>query len=212
MRTASYVTTLNSSMFKDEFILGEIVELTEKIHGSQLNLMKDEQGELTLTSKTLGSNGFIIDEDENNPYWRAVNNSGIRDALAHPLLEGLTVQIVGETIPCHKGYSYGASEPTLKVFKGILNGEQRSRLDWCLFDAAWAKLWVPLIARIPWVSSEYEALAQYANGREQVSGKELHIREGVVITPNVPRNDSEGHGLAIKYLNAKFKGSADDIS
>jgi hypothetical protein len=45
-----------------------------------------------------------------------------------------------------------------------------------------------------------------------VSGKELHIREGVVVTPVVPRNDSEGHGLAVKFLNSKFKGAATDIA
>ena len=202
-------------MFKDEFVEGEMVDLTEKVHGSQVNIMLDESGKVTLTSKYLGQAGFVIDEDPNNNYWRAAKNSGLLARLrGDTRYEGLNIQVCAEVIPCQKGFNYGCStEPTLKVFKLVIDGVPLA-LD-TVFDCEedpkryFSDLWVPRITRIPFTSAGF---AQYADGREQVSGKELHIREGVVVTPVVPRNDSEGHGLAVKFLNSKFKGAATDIA
>jgi RNA ligase (TIGR02306 family) len=209
-------------MFKDEFIEGEMVDLTEKVHGSQVNIMLDESGKVTLTSKYLGQEGFVVDEDPNNNYWRAAKNSGLlarlrcEDPKNHTPLcgctryKGLNVQVCAEMIPCQKGFSYGFKEPTLRVFKLVIGGRVIPLSEVAGNDFFFMKdIWVPYIACVPFTSAGF---AQYADGREQVSGKELHIREGVVVTPVVPRNDSEGHGLAVKYLNSKFKGAASDIA
>ena len=206
-------------MFKDEFVEGELVDLTEKVHGSQVNIMKSESGKLTLSSKYLGHEGMLIDEDPTNSYWQAVNNSGLREILGGTQWAGIagatsaTIQVVAELIPCHRKFGYGQTKPMLRIFKLIVNGVELP-LSYVLgpdspVGEAVQKLWVPFIARIPFEPSTF---AQYANGMEQVSGKELHIREGVVITPVTPRNDSEGHGLAIKFLNEKFKGAPTDFA
>jgi RNA ligase (TIGR02306 family) len=196
-------------MFKDEFTEGELVDLTEKVHGSQVNVLRSEDGVVTLTSKYLGHEGFVIDEDYTNKYWQAVKNSGLLDRLRSDTYKGKSVQVIAEAIPFHKGFSYGCTEPTVRVFKLVINGEVIP-LDKIGYSYDYfPDLWVPIIARMPFNSAVFNV---YADGREQVSGKEIHIREGVVITPVTPRLDSEGHGLAIKYLNSKFKGAPTDFA
>lgn len=193
-------------MFKDEFTEGELVDLTEKVHGSQVNIMKDEEGNITLTSKYLGHEGFLIDEDETNNYWQAVNNSGLRDILKTRYF-GDSVQVVAEMIPCQKKFGYGQVKPTVCVFKVVINGEELPITESLV--SPFKDLWVPFFATVPFDPAVFP---QFADGMEQVSGKELHIREGIVITPIMPRPDSEGHSLAIKFLNSKFKGAPTDFA
>jgi RNA ligase (TIGR02306 family) len=216
--------------FKDEFIPGEEVYVTEKLHGSQVNIMKDEKGVITLSSKYLGHDGFLIDYDLDNKYWRGLINSGLQKALLDPVFSGHSLQVIGELLPCHKGFKYGFTAPTIKYFKLILNGSQVPIAE-VLHNSKWAYFadnWVPLVGHsialvnttadnlrfLPRTGFHYFSpeLKQLAEGREQLSGQELHIKEGVVVCPVVPRNNSEGHGLAIKLLNSKFKESPTDFS
>jgi RNA ligase (TIGR02306 family) len=215
MDTTAYETRFvkhdveNFHTFKDEFVDGEPVDLTEKVNGSQINVMKDAEGGITLTSKYLGQEGLAIDEDPDNKYWRALNNSGLREEFQR--WAGANIQVIGEAIPFAKGYPYGLTEPTIRIYRLVIDGHEvpvSEVMDspvWRAFRA----VWVPFIATVPFDPMTF---AEHAKGRELVSGKELHIREGIVITPMTPRRSSEGHGLSIKWLNPKYRGSPEEIS
>ena len=117
------------------------------------------------------------------------------------------MQIFAEVFPAQGGaWKYGSDRPHLRIFRLVVDGCEVSRQS--AAPALW-ELWVPLIYQGPFVEAE---LRQLARGREQVSGRELHIREGVVVTPLLPRPAREGWNLALKIINDKFKGSDDDIS
>lgn len=52
-----------------------------------------------------------------------------------------------------------------------------------------------------------EIMDQFTNGKETISGKQLHIREGIVITPLIERYDSSLNlgrvilkNISIQYL------------
>jgi len=45
-----------------------------------------------------------------------------------------------------------------------------------------------------------------------VSGKQLHIREGVVVRPYVDRRASDGRRLALKLINPKYKETGEEIN
>jgi hypothetical protein len=48
-------------------------------------------------------------------------------------------------------------------------------------------------------------------GMETVSGKQLHIREGVVIRPYIDRCARYNTKLRLKLINPKYKESGDDF-
>lgn len=196
-------------MFGEEFVPGELVDLTEKVNGSQVNVMRSLTGDVTLTSKYLGQEGFIIDRDLDNKYWAAVHNSTIESILNS--FNEHSVQVVAEMIPCHKGFNYGQPKPTLRIFKLVIDGEEIpvSRIFNDDYWADFRKLWVPYLGQVKFDPNVFQG---FADGKEQVSGKELHIREGIVITPAVPRNNSEFRSLAVKWLNTKYKGGTEDFA
>lgn len=52
----------------------------------------------------------------------------------------------------------------------------------------------------------------FAEGKEQVSGKETHIREGGVITPKTLRRAKDGTWLQLKMINPKYKPTGEETN
>lgn len=195
-------------IFGSEFQAGEQVIGTEKIHGSQANILIEPSGTVHVTSKGLASKRFTILEDASNIYWRALRNSNLVQIVTD-CYPGRWVQIFAEAIPAQgQAWSYGAdgNRPVLRLFRIQLDG-QELRLE--QVPAELRALWVPVLYQGPF---QEETLRALAKGKEQVSGRQLHIREGIVITPATPRNSSQGWPLLLKMINDKFKGSDEDPS
>lgn len=193
-----------------EFVEGEPVVLTEKVHGSQINIIKNVANVFAVTSKGFGSKGLVIEESPTNLYWIAFNNCGIRNLLAEKL-DGRDVQLVGEVVPCQGGFTYGQQKPTIRFFRIVIGGQEITRQQLEQLGLQFlAGLWVPVIYEGPFVIDD---LIPYAEGKEQVSGKELHIREGVVVRPSIPRRAMRGSfDLQLKLINSKYKAKDDDLS
>ena len=195
-------------IFGGEFVAGEEVVATEKIHGSQANMLFRADGCIHVTSKGMASKGFEIGEDKGNIYWRALRNCRL-DQLIAESYPGQTVQAFAEVYPAQgAAWSYGAdgNRPWLRLFRLVVDGAELPRHQ---VDPAVRELWAPVLFEGPF---EEAALRVLARGKEQVSGRELHIREGIVVTPRQPRPSREGWNLALKIINEKFKGSDEDPS
>ena len=195
-------------IFGAEFVAGEEVLATEKIHGSQANMLFQPDGSIHVTSKGLASKGFAIGEDQSNIYWRALRNCRLHE-LVGECYPGQVVQLFAEVYPAQgAAWSYGAdgNRPWLRIFRLVLAGQELPRHE---VAPALRELWAPVIFEGLF---DGEALRLLAKGKEQVSGRELHIREGVVVTPRQPRPSREGWNLALKIINEKFKGSDEDPS
>lgn len=195
-------------IFAGEFVPGEAVVATEKIHGSQANLLFEPNGTIHVTSKGLASRRLAIDEDSINIYWRALRNCKLAEVVAthYP---GRLVQLFAEAFPAQgQNWSYGAdnNRPELRIFRAVIDGREMTKSDLCSELQSW---WVAVVFEGPF---DEEQLRSLAKGKEMVSGKQLHIREGIVVTPKQPRPSREGWNLALKIINEKFKGSDDDIS
>ena len=69
----------------------------------------------------------------------------------------------------------------------------------------WVKSkWVPILYRGPY--KDAPNLKELADGlKEQVSGKELHISEGIVIKPSNARYSKEGFDLQLKVISKNYK-------
>lgn len=201
----------NIRLYVNEFVQGEEVIMTEKIHGSQINILRTNTGRYYLTSKGIAKQNFAIQESEGNFYWRAFNLSGLRELLDNASWSnGHEIQLIGEAVPCQKGYDYGFTQPYIVLFRMLVDGREISiddiiNSEYCLLMVNWA----PELYRGPF---DLEVLESHAKGMETMSGKQRHIREGGVVSPVIPRYSKEGFKLFIKIINPKYKNDDEAFS
>lgn len=180
-----------------EELTGDVI-VTEKIHGTQLNYIVDRDGSEIVSSKGVLKKGLSIKEDEGNVYWQAVRNSNLYNLSF--LVPGEQVQFIGEVIPTQKGFTYGGKDKRVVLFEVVSDGEMIPYSD---LHEDIQTLWVPIFHQgsIPFP----EELEKLSKGKEQVSGKEEHIREGIVVKALNDSKAEDGTRLALKILNPKYK-------
>lgn len=214
-------------IYSEEFDPNEVVVVTEKIHGSMVMMGLSSSGEFYISSKGVLSRGLCLRESIHNTYWRAAHNCGIRK-----LLEGIaaslndhgvsfkTIQLFGEVIPVQGGnWTYGAdpNKPIVRLFDLRVDGKSQSK-DSVLQYASMAgidieNLWVPEVAS-GFTHEVFPKLPELCRGNELVSGRSLHIREGVVVRPRFDRYASDGTRLMVKVINPAYakKETGEEVS
>lgn len=197
-----WVDIENIQRYPDIFTPGEPVVLAEKLHGSAclLTHLADED-RVYVTSKGFGAKSLALKEDPRNLYWRATRGHGVAEAAAR-LAERLGARRVGVF-----GEVYGAGVQDLTYGAD----GRRETLGYAVFDVS-AEIdgtvrWLdaaevlggelPLVPRLYEGPYDIERVLEVASGRETVSGRELHLREGVVIRPAVERYSPVTGGRAI---------------
>jgi RNA ligase (TIGR02306 family) len=190
--------------YANDFVEGERVIGTEKIHGTQVVIYSSPTVKF-VSSKGLFDEGLKFKDDTSNVYTRAVANTNLFEKIAQ-CYNGEIVQITGEAFPANKGFGYGQTEPTLRVFDVKVDGVS---VPYNQVAGVLKELWVPVL-----FDGELDAgnLREFANGKEQVSGKELHIREGIVVRPYIDRKGKDGTWLKCKILNKKYKETGEELS
>lgn len=192
------------------FEIGEQIYLNEKTHGTLLevgwlppNKMKEEvsyDGWFVI-SKGLGAKGLAFkatEENNQNLYVRTVRNQNLlpafekaRHEIIVPLVENAPtpVYVLGEIFGVGvQDLTYGTSpqNPQYRIFDVYVGypgqGFYLSFADLIHFAESAQILLMPLLYLGPFSP---EILQQHTSGKEQISGKELHIREGVVMRPVV---------------------------
>ncbi|WP_328934610.1 MULTISPECIES: RNA ligase (ATP) [unclassified Streptomyces] len=203
-----WVDIENIQRFPGIFEPGEAVVLTEKLHGSACLLTyfaehegADEAGRVQVSSKGFGAKSLALKEDPRNLYWRAIRGHGVPEAAAR-LAERLGARRVGIF-----GEVYGAGVQDLTYGAD----GRRETLGYAVFDVSaeidgvvrWldaAQLLdgeLPLVPRLYEGPYDIERVLEVASGRETVSGRGLHLREGVVIRPATERYSAVTGGRAI---------------
>ncbi|MFF3847609.1 RNA ligase (ATP) [Streptomyces sp. NPDC002328] len=208
-----WVDIENIQRYPDVFEPGEQVVLTEKLHGSAclMTYVADEE-RVYASSKGFGGKSLALKEEARNLYWRAVRGHGVAETAAR-IAERLGARRVGIF-----GEVYGAGVQDLTYGAD----GRREDLGYAVFDVSvevgGAVRWLdsaevvevldgelPLVPRLfegPYDSAEVLALA---SGRETVSGRGLHLREGLVIRPAVERYSPVTGGRAIaKAVSAAY--------
>lgn len=185
---------------------GEEVLITEKVHGSQVAIIKTRNNTRIVASKGLIKNRLAIEESESNSYWIGAKATNIFEILQKEYPNDY-VQIWGELVPIQKGYSYGYQKPFVRFFKLEVNNKP---VDIDLVPKDILDMWVPILYRGPYDSNLSRS---FREGREQVSGKELHIREGVVVTPRcIRRMAQDDCDIILKIINPQYKESGEEMS
>ncbi|OQD54385.1 RNA ligase (ATP) [Streptomyces phaeoluteigriseus] len=205
-----WVDIENIQRYPDIFTAGEPVVLTEKLHGSAcLVTYVADEGRLYVSSKGFGAKSLALKEDPRNLYWRAVRGHGVAEAAAR-LAERLGARRVGIF-----GEVYGAGVQDLTYGAD----GRRDSLGYAVFDVSaeiggavrWLDAGSVLGEELPLVPRVFEGpydsarVLELAGGRETVSGRGLHLREGVVIRPAVERYSPVTGGRAVaKAVSAAY--------
>ncbi|MCX4822011.1 RNA ligase (ATP) [Streptomyces sp. NBC_01142] len=204
----SWVDIENIQRYPEIFEPGEPVVLTEKLHGSACLMTytvagdASDTGKVQVSSKGFGSKGLALKEDPRNLYWRAILGHDV-PAVAARLAEKLGARRIGLF-----GEVYGAGVQDLAYGA---NARAEEDLGYAVFDVSaeidgqvrWldaAELLsgeLPLVPRLYEGPYDIEKVLELASGRETVSGRELHLREGVVIRPATERYSPVVGGRAI---------------
>lgn len=198
-------------VYANEFDPEETILATEKLHGSQISIVYNVINKTkTVTSKGMADKGLEIIEDEKNSYWEACKNVGLWDILEKIETNGKQIQLFGEIIPIQKGFNYGQTQMVLKLFR-VKFDEKELNLEMIKFVLPELyKLWAPILYIGPMKDAPLYTLKE---GKEQVSGKELHIKEGICVSPLYPRKDSANKiWLILKLLNSKYKETGEEFN
>jgi RNA ligase (TIGR02306 family) len=194
-------------IYEGEFVPGEQVIVTEKLHGSQGVYYRNAEGVWSVTSKGLSQKRLGLLETDQNTYWQAARRTELFEQL-DALFPAGEVQVFAEVVPVQKGFGYGQSGPTPFIFKLVLDGDVQPRSEW----PEWLReRSAPVLYAGPYERSIVE---HFREGQETVSGRALHIREGVVLTPAQPRRNHEGRDLSAKLISAAYakKETGDELS
>jgi RNA ligase (TIGR02306 family) len=181
---------------------GEMVTVTEKIHGTAMIVTWYADGDrIQVSSAGLAHERMALSRpgpgDRSNVYWDAVLHHDVHGALRHigrvidqPRIS-VHCEVYGDGV--QKGMGYGADArsgaPGIAVYDVQVSGF--SGMRWWLSrrairqalqaDGEGGALRLPLVPLLFEGAYDRDWVMQLASGKEQVSGKELHIREGVVV-------------------------------
>ncbi|MER6517624.1 MULTISPECIES: RNA ligase (ATP) [unclassified Streptomyces] len=199
-----WVDIENLQRYPQIFEPGEPVVLTEKLHGTACLLTYVAREERVLvSSKGFGAKGLALKEDERNLYWRAVRGHRVAQVAAR-LAERLgasRIGVFGEVYGSGvQDLSYGTDARTADGPPGYavfdLSAEIDGQVRW-LDPADLITDELPLVPRLYEGPYDLDTVLEVATGRESVSGRAVHLREGVVIRPVVERYSPVVGGRAI---------------
>lgn len=167
---------------------------TEKLHGTSVSFILNEQGELEVCSRNLS-----LKEDENNLYWKLAKKNDaltmlntVKNYYEADGVSVVTVAIQGEGVGqgLQKGWEYGIQVPEFFMFTIQVNGTRISECDFQMFVAMFGERGVRVVPHVSHntlrgivgnceTTEEIRTkLLQYVEGKSVIDGKT--IREGSV--------------------------------
>ncbi|MFI0719226.1 RNA ligase (ATP) [Streptomyces sp. NPDC021224] len=168
------------------FAPGDLVTVTEKLHGTACCLTyRADDGTLHVTSKGLGSQHLALKEAPGNLYWRAVRGYGLPELAAElaRTLGAARIGIYGEVYGGgvqDLGYGVDARRELPGYATFDVCADTGGALRW--LDPAELPVGdLPLVPRLYRGPFDLDRVLELAQGRETVTGREVHIREGVVV-------------------------------
>lgn len=215
----------NFKAFPEVLQDGEAVVFTEKVHGTWCQIgylppaMIDAHGHLVVSSKGLAGKGlaFIPDAPENatNLYLRVARglevDRRISEVFVAELAAGRPIFVLGEVFGAGvQDLSYGAKADAngtlgFRVFDIHvgLPGQGAYLSDEPLSQACerMGLPRVPVLYRGPFSRA---VMLEHTDGKETVTGKGLHIREGIVVRPAIERRDPKLGRVQLKSVSEKY--------
>lgn len=213
----------NIKKYPNIFQDGEEVYITEKLHGTWCCFsFHPEVDHPIVTSKGLSAQGLIFKFNKNNErnlYIRTFKQLQNEFDRAKDVLytcfeqseydyqgRGVPFYILGEIYgPSIQDLHYGEKQPKFRAFDLFIgdpsNGvyeRPKGRFAW--FDSFGIEH-VPLLYHGPFSA---EVVEKFTNGKESISGDNVNVREGIVITPARERRDEEIGRVILKSISDDY--------
>ena len=190
----TYTDIENIKNFPDVLQEGELVSITEKIHGTNFRsgMLRNQATGFDMDFELhVGTHNTNLVENSDNTYWKIANMYNLQEILEPNMV------IYGEVY----GYgvqklTYGLKTQDVGFFDLMVNGRYINTDDFKAFCKKYSLPQVPILYEGPWDKS----LMDLANGSSTIA---KHIREGIVIKPHVERYDRRVGRVAIKHLSEK---------
>lgn len=219
----------NIKKYPEAFVEGETVIFTEKIHGTCFiatlypqDLRREDmiEGKLAVISKGLGKQNLYFkdtQDNERNVYVRVAKKYELAKKMENyftsPNLHG-PVRIFGEVFGDIQDLRYGYSpgEIDLRIFGINIAGYW---CDWNLMEQHALVLNLPVVPVLYKGPFSKQIMLDYTKGKESVSGKEMHMREGIVIYPEYERIIRDLGRVALKSVSEEYllrKGEATEFT
>ncbi|MEU7554177.1 RNA ligase (ATP) [Streptomyces sp. NPDC044571] len=200
-----WVDIENLQRYPHVFEPGESVVLTEKLHGTACLVTYLAQDDRVLvSSKGFGARRLALKEDDRNLYWRAVRGHGVPEVAAKLAARlgasriGLFGEVYGagvQDLAYGTDVRAGSAAPGYAVFD--VSAEIDGQVRWLDPAELFPDGELPLVPRLFEGPYDLDVVLELASGRETVSGRGLHLREGVVIRPATERHSPVLGGRAI---------------
>lgn len=201
--------------------------LTEATYGEEITVNVD----FYAASKGLSKQGlvFVVEENKDNVYVQAAERYSIRERmlasrLISKLIQEGPVHLLGEVYgPGIQDLGYSPEKngpPSFRIFDIYVGKRGSGRfLDDIELEAIILDLNPPShelkIERVPVLYKgpfSMSILKELTDGKETVSGKQLHIREGVVVRPLVERKANDHISTSKRFdRGKKFDGIFDRV-
>lgn len=222
----------NIKNYPDEFEDGELVEFTEKLHGTWFSagqypsLDHEElyEGNIVVSSKGLSGQGLAFKFNENNKdnlYVNAFKNNFINkdgdnlftktrtvmleyNILTLPTVDITPIYFLGEIFGQGvQDLTYGLKKPEVRIFD-IYVGNPGTGFYLSVLDrdSVISAIGLTCVPKLYTGPFDKVVLAEYTNGIETISG--THIREGVVIKPIIERRSFKLGRVVLKSVSAAY--------
>lgn len=198
----SYTDIENMRNFPSILNDGEMVVLTEKIHGTQCRIGSIE-GELMAGSKALRRKRPDNDAFHTNTYWFPFSLEPVQKMIHELGHTHRQVMLFGEVYGSKiQSFHYGyKGKLGFRAFDLLIDGHYQSWQAFTDLCHQYQVETVPAIATIPFRLDEVK---QYSEGKTLLLDDQAHIREGVVVKPQQERTDPKVGRVILKYVSDSY--------
>ena len=206
-----YTDVENLRRYPNTFINGEVVTLSEKIHGTNCRVGIIEG---VLMAGSHGLRRKLPDDSKamaSNMYWYPITNDNVRNMLEDLGKKHKQVILFGETYgKVQKKYSYGVPNGLeFRAFDLFVDGKY---VDWEDFINLCVNYGVKTVPQLGVIPYSLEAVKNIVDNMPSSTLDESHPVEGVVVKPLKERRDNKIGRVVLKYISDAYlfdKGGSD---
>lgn len=214
---ADHTDMENIKQYSNLFSAGEMVFITEKIHGTQMSVIFDGKTFKVSSKGLLHKYRATLAEDPGNLYWQAFHQNSLEAGMRYLYAQfNRPIQLVGEVYGKVQDLTYGMSQGhKFAAFDLRVCGENNIGyyVDSHVFFPLMEKAGIPTVPLLYAGPYNLHIVRDLTDG-STVAGFGAHIREGVVVKPMSERNDSRHGRVILKSVSEAYllrKGNVSEL-
>ena len=214
---ADHTDMENIKKYSDLFSAGEMVFITEKVHGTQMSVIFDGETFKVSSKGVLHKHRATLAEDPGNLYWQAFHQNNLEAGMRYLYAQfNRPIQLVGEVYGKVQDLTYGMTQGhRFAAFDLRVCSENNTGtyIDSHVFFSLMEKAGIPTVPLLYAGPFSVQVAKDLTDG-QTVAGHGAHIREGIVIKPMSERNHYLHGRVILKSVSDAYllrKGNATEL-